>query len=43
MKTWRVNGFKNYLIVYRVIADSLFVEMLVHGARDWRRLLSQRL
>ena len=36
---WRVNGFDNYLIFYLPRADGVSIVRVLHGARDWWRLL----
>jgi plasmid stabilization system protein ParE len=42
VRTWRVRGFPNFLICYRPIEDGIEVLAITHGARDVRRLLSER-
>ena len=39
VRSWRVNGFRAYLIFYRVEEDGLRIVRLLHGARDIRRHL----
>jgi toxin ParE1/3/4 len=39
MRKWRVNGFDNYLIFYLPRADGVSIVRVLHGARDWWRLL----
>src|SRR5438067_1568928 len=34
IRSWRVKGFENYLIFYRVTANSVDILRLLHGARD---------
>jgi toxin ParE1/3/4 len=43
VRTWRVQGFPNYLICYRPLSDGIEVLAILHGARDLRRLLIDRL
>jgi len=38
-RRWRVNGFENYLIFYRVIGDRIEIARVMHGARDLEQLL----
>ena len=34
IRSWRVNGFDNYLIFYRINPDSVELLRLLNGARD---------
>src|ERR1043166_7101704 len=34
VRSWRVNGFKNYLIFYKPTDDRLFLLRVLHGNRD---------
>lgn len=33
-RSWRVHGFRNYLILYEVLPDRLRLLRVLHGARD---------
>jgi len=33
-RSWRVHGFRNYLIFYEVLPDRLRLLRLLHGSRD---------
>ena len=35
IRSWRVNGFENYLIFYRVTASRLEILRIKHGAMDF--------
>ena len=39
LRSWPVPGFPNHLIFYRTGDDSLEIVRVVHGARDFVRLL----
>ena len=39
IRSWRVAGFDNYLIVYRSVPDGIQVLHVYHGARDIESLL----
>ena len=39
VRKWRVNGFDKYLIFYLPRADGVSIVRVLHGARDWWRLL----
>jgi toxin ParE1/3/4 len=43
VRTWRVPGFPNHLICYRPLDDGIEVLAIIHGARDLRRSLIDRL
>lgn len=34
IRRWRVDGFKNYLLFYRVLSKQIEVVRVLHGARD---------
>jgi len=38
VRSWRLDDFPNHLIFYRVRKKTLYVERLLHGARDLDRL-----
>jgi toxin ParE1/3/4 len=42
VRTWRVPGFPNFLIYYRPMDDGIEVLAIVHGAREVRRMLHDR-
>jgi toxin ParE1/3/4 len=42
VRTWRVPGFKKYLIIYRPIEDGIEVLAVLHGARNLRARLRER-
>jgi toxin ParE1/3/4 len=37
IRSWRVRNFENYLIFYRINADSVEILRLLHGAQDLPR------
>ena len=41
VRSWRVEGFVNYLIFYRPLADGIEVIRVLHGARDIERILEE--
>jgi len=41
MRSWRVDGFDDYLIFYRPILDGVEIYRVIHGARDLGRLLTR--
>jgi plasmid stabilization system protein ParE len=38
LRRWHVEGFENYLILYRPIKGGIDVARVLHGARDIERL-----
>jgi toxin ParE1/3/4 len=40
LRSWRIGGFKNYLIFYRLTELGLEVVRVLHGAQDLQRILS---
>ena len=40
VRSWRVKGFRRYLVFYRVMPDRIQIWRVVHGARDLHQLLS---
>jgi toxin ParE1/3/4 len=42
VRSWRVSGFKNYLIFYRVRGETLDVLAVVEGHRDLAAILEKR-
>ena len=42
VRSWRVHGFRNYLIYYFIVDDGIDVLAILHGARDIERLLEDR-
>jgi toxin ParE1/3/4 len=41
IRSWRVKGFENYLIFYRVTEQALIVQRVLHGARDIEKALGE--
>lgn len=39
VRSWRVAGFRNYLIFYREIPDGVQIWRVLHGARDLENVL----
>ena len=39
LRSWRIGGFENWLIFYRVTQDAVEVVRLLHGARDLESLI----
>jgi toxin ParE1/3/4 len=39
IRLWRVNGFENYLILYRPRSDGVAVECVIHAKQDYQRFL----
>lgn len=39
VRSWSVPGFRNILILYRVIPDAIDILAVTHGSRNLRRLL----
>jgi len=42
IRTWRVPGFPNHLIHYRVMPDGIEVLAVLHGAQNVARVLRRR-
>ena len=42
VRSWRVEGFRNYLIYYFIVDDGIDVLAVMHGARDIETLLHGR-
>ena len=40
LHVWRVRGFDRYLIFYHATEPTLFIERVLHGARDIERILA---
>ena len=40
-RSWRVGGFRNYLIFYEVLPDRLRLLRVLHGSRDLQAELGQ--
>jgi toxin ParE1/3/4 len=38
LRVWRVDGFPNYLVFFRPTMESVIVERVLHGARDFESL-----
>ena len=43
LHVWRVRGFEPYLIFYHATDDTLFIERVLHGARDIEHILEDEL
>lgn len=41
LRRWRVPGFENHLIFYRVTEEAIEVIRVLHGARDIEAILSE--
>ena len=39
IRLWRVNGFENYLILYRPRNHGVAVERVIHAKQDYQRFL----
>ena len=42
LRTWAVDGFPKHLILYQVQADVVQILAIMHGARNYPRLLRKR-
>ena len=42
LRRWRIRGFENFLIFYRLIEDGIEVIRVLHGAREIERLFEKR-
>jgi len=42
IRSWRVMGFRRYLIFYRVLPDRIQIWRVLHGARDLHQTLGAR-
>src|SRR3954471_12886270 len=42
VRTWRVPGFKKYLIIYRPMNEGIEVLAVLHGSRNLRARLRER-
>jgi plasmid stabilization system protein ParE len=42
IRSWRITGFENYLIFYRVTDDGIQVHHVYHGARDIEALFDEK-
>jgi toxin ParE1/3/4 len=40
MRVWPIEGFRNYLVFYRPIAEGVDVVRVLHGARNWGTLFA---
>ena len=41
IRSWRVAGFRRYLIFYRELPDRIQIWRVLHGARDLRQVLEK--
>jgi toxin ParE1/3/4 len=39
IRSWRIKGFRRYLIFYRVLPDRIQIWRVLHGARDLHQTL----
>jgi toxin ParE1/3/4 len=39
LRWWPVDGFPNHLLFYREVAGGIQIVRVLHGARDWLRLI----
>jgi toxin ParE1/3/4 len=39
IRSWRISGFRRYLIFYRVLPDRIQIWRILHGARDLHQTL----
>ena len=42
VRTWAIRGFPNHLVVYRVQRKDVFVLTVVHGSRNYHRIVRGR-
>jgi toxin ParE1/3/4 len=42
IRSWRVTGFTNYLIFYRIEGDAIAIVAVLHGAQLIERVLAKR-
>jgi plasmid stabilization system protein ParE len=40
VRLWRVSGFEEYLIAYRIRSGGIAIERLIHAKRDYQRMLT---
>jgi plasmid stabilization system protein ParE len=40
VRLWRVSGFEEYLIAYRMRPGGVAIERLIHAKRDYQRMLT---
>ncbi|MEO6182875.1 MAG: type II toxin-antitoxin system RelE/ParE family toxin [Verrucomicrobiota bacterium] len=43
MRFWPVTGFLNYLVFYFPLPDGVEIVRVLHGAREWERVLEEEL
>lgn len=41
IRSWRVTGFDNYLVFYRIVPNGIQVHHIYHGARDLESLFGE--
>jgi toxin ParE1/3/4 len=39
LRSWRVQGFRNYLVFYRPLEDRIQIWRVLHGSRDLHQLV----
>ena len=42
IRSWRLRGFENYLVFYRLAEGEIRILAVLHGARDLPRILGHR-
>lgn len=42
VRSWRITGFRRYLIFYRELPDKIQIWRVLHGARDLHQTLGER-
>lgn len=42
IRSWRISGFRRYLIFYRILSDPVQIWRVLHGARDLHQTLGKR-
>jgi plasmid stabilization system protein ParE len=42
VRLWRLEGFENYLVVYRATNEAIRIIRVLHSAQDWMSILEQQ-
>jgi len=42
VRSWRISGFRRYLVFYRELPDRIQIWRVLHGARDLHQTLRER-
>ena len=42
VRSWRISGFRRYLVFYRELPDRIQIWRVLHGARDLHQTLGKR-